>query len=36
MANQIAEFHGGAARAENRADGSGVVFELRFPVATYT
>jgi signal transduction histidine kinase len=33
IVRQIAEFHGGAARAENRTDGSGVVFELRFPVA---
>ena len=29
----IAEFHGGRAAAANRADGSGVVFELRFPAA---
>lgn len=29
----IAEFHGGRVAAFNRPDGSGVVFELRFPVA---
>jgi dedicated sortase system histidine kinase len=29
----IAEFHGGRVAAMNRTDGSGVVFELRFPVA---
>lgn len=29
----IAEFHGGRVAAANRPDGSGVVFELRFPVA---
>lgn len=29
----IAEFHGGHVSATNRPDGSGVVFELRFPVA---
>jgi signal transduction histidine kinase len=29
----IAEFHGGRAAAANRPDGSGVVFELRFPAA---
>jgi signal transduction histidine kinase len=30
----VAEFHGGRATAANRADGGGVVIELRFPVAT--
>jgi len=30
----VAEFHGGRAAAANRADGSGVVFELAFPAAT--
>lgn len=29
----IAEFHGGRVAAANRPDGSGVAFELRFPVA---
>jgi dedicated sortase system histidine kinase len=29
----IAEFHGGRVSAANRQDGSGVVFELRFPIA---
>jgi signal transduction histidine kinase len=29
----IAEFHGGTATARNRADGRGVVVEVRFPVA---
>jgi len=29
----IAEFHGGRVSATNRPDNSGVVFELRFPVA---
>jgi signal transduction histidine kinase len=29
----IAEFHGGAARARNRPDGSGVTVEVAFPVA---
>lgn len=29
----IAEYHGGHVAAANRPDGSGVVFELRFPVA---
>jgi signal transduction histidine kinase len=29
----IAEFHGGRVSAANRQDGSGVVFELRFPLA---
>lgn len=32
IVRQIAEFHGGTATAADRADGSGVVFELRFPV----
>ena len=32
IVRQIAEFHGGTAAAHDRADGSGVVFELRFPV----
>ena len=32
IVRQIAEFHGGKVHALNRADGSGVVFELRFPV----
>jgi len=31
----IAEFHGGRVAAANRPDGSGVVFELCFPVAHY-
>jgi two-component system sensor histidine kinase ChvG len=29
----IAEFHGGRVSASNRPDGSGVVLELRFPIA---
>jgi two-component system sensor histidine kinase ChvG len=29
----VAEFHGGRVSAANRADGTGVAFELRFPVA---
>ncbi len=33
IVRQIAEFHGGKVHALNRADGSGVVFELRFPLA---
>jgi signal transduction histidine kinase len=33
IVRQIAEFHGGRVHAANLADGSGVVFELRFPVA---
>ncbi len=33
IVRQIAEFHGGSATAEDRADGTGVVFELRFPLA---
>ena len=33
IVRQIAEFHGGEANASDRPDGSGVVFELRFPVA---
>ena len=33
IVRQIAEFHGGKAHVANRPDGSGVVFELRFPVA---
>ena len=32
IVRQVAEFHGGTAAAFDRADGSGVVFELRFPV----
>jgi signal transduction histidine kinase len=32
IVRQIAEFHGGAATASDRADGSGVEFELRFPI----
>ena len=31
IVRQIVEFHGGKVRAANRPDGSGVVFELRFP-----
>ena len=34
IARLVAEFHGGRAAAENRADGSGVVVELTFPVAS--
>jgi dedicated sortase system histidine kinase len=34
IVRQIAQFHGGDATASNRADGSGVVFELRFPLVT--
>jgi signal transduction histidine kinase len=34
IVRQIAEFHGGRVQALNRPDGSGVVFELRFPLAT--
>ena len=33
IVRMIAEFHGGRVAAANRPDGSGVVFELRFPVA---
>ena len=33
IVRQIAEFHGGKAHAADRPDGSGVVFELRFPLA---
>ncbi len=33
IVRQIAEFHGGKAYAADRPDGSGVVFELRFPLA---
>jgi two-component system sensor histidine kinase ChvG len=33
IVRQIAEFHGGTAAASDRADGSGVTFELRFPLA---
>jgi dedicated sortase system histidine kinase len=33
IVRQIAEFHGGKVQALNRPDGSGVVFELRFPLA---
>ena len=33
IVRMIAEFHGGRVAAYNRPDGSGVVFELRFPVA---
>ncbi|HKA42186.1 MAG TPA: ATP-binding protein [Burkholderiales bacterium] len=33
IVRQIVEFHGGKAGAANRPDGSGVVFELRFPLA---
>jgi signal transduction histidine kinase len=29
----IAEFHGGTARARNRADGGGVTVEVTFPAA---
>jgi dedicated sortase system histidine kinase len=32
IVRQIAEFHGGTATAADRADGTGVVFELRFPL----
>ena len=32
IVRQIVEFHGGIATAHDRADGSGVVFELRLPV----
>ncbi len=32
IVRQIAEFHGGSAVAADRVDGTGVVFELRFPV----
>jgi two-component system, OmpR family, sensor histidine kinase ChvG len=32
IVRQIAEFHGGKGHAANLADGSGVVFELHFPV----
>ncbi|MDB5814240.1 MAG: hypothetical protein JWN23_1357 [Rhodocyclales bacterium] len=34
IVRQIAEYHGGTAVAANRADGSGVVFEVRLPLAT--
>ncbi|HEV7819712.1 MAG TPA: ATP-binding protein, partial [Burkholderiales bacterium] len=33
IVRQIAEFHGGTATASDRADGGGVTFELRFPLA---
>jgi dedicated sortase system histidine kinase len=33
IVRQIAEFHGGSAEASDRADGSGVTFELRFPLS---
>ncbi|MEO7727796.1 MAG: ATP-binding protein [Burkholderiales bacterium] len=33
IVREIAEFHGGSANASDRADGNGVVFELRFPLA---
>ena len=33
IVRQVAEFHGGSAIAGDRADGSGVIFELRFPLA---
>jgi len=33
IVRQTAEFHGGSAAAMDRADGSGVTFELRFPLA---
>jgi signal transduction histidine kinase len=32
IVRQVAEFHGGTAKANDRADGSGVVFELKFPL----
>jgi signal transduction histidine kinase len=32
IVRQIAEYHGGRVSAADRADGIGVVFELRFPV----
>ena len=35
IVRQIAEFHGGTAAATDRADGSGVTIELRFPLASY-
>ena len=35
IVRQIAEFHGGSATAADRADGSGVTFELRFPLASW-
>jgi two-component system sensor histidine kinase ChvG len=34
IVRQIAQFHGGDATAYDRADGSGVTFELRFPLAS--
>ena len=34
IVRQIAEYHGGKVRAADRPDGSGVVFELRFPLGT--
>jgi signal transduction histidine kinase len=33
IVRQIAEFHGGSVTASDRADGGGVTFELRFPLA---
>jgi signal transduction histidine kinase len=33
IVRQTAEFHRGSAAAMDRADGSGVTFELRFPLA---
>jgi signal transduction histidine kinase len=33
IVRMIAEFHGGRVAAKNLEDGSGVVIELRFPVA---
>jgi signal transduction histidine kinase len=32
IVRQIVEFHGGSAIAMDRTDGSGVTFELRFPL----
>src|SRR3954465_15413419 len=33
IVRQIAEFHGGKAAATDRPDGSGVIFEVRLPLA---
>ena len=33
IVRQIGEFHGGSATAADCPDGSGVIFELRFPIS---
>jgi two-component system, OmpR family, sensor histidine kinase ChvG len=34
IVRMIAQFHGGIARAQNRDDGSGVVFTVELPFAS--